>query len=233
VRLDDPELVAREYAAPARLAGRVAGHRFGEGPDARELLFTAVAEARPERLIEAGCGDGWLSQRAQAELGCKVVAFDQSEQMVDLARARGVDARVGRVEELPLADGEWDCAVAAWMLFHVRNVDRALGELARVLRPGGRLVAVTNGRDHLRELADLLGVERPDYTFSAENGEAQLRRHFARVERRDASASIVFPGRAEAQEFVDNTIVWRGRRLPDVEGPIRVRRTPAIFVAET
>ena len=44
--------------------------------------------------------------------------------MVELARARGVDARVGDVQELPFADGAFDCVVAAWMLYHVPDLDR-------------------------------------------------------------------------------------------------------------
>jgi ubiquinone/menaquinone biosynthesis C-methylase UbiE len=232
MRLDDPDLVRREYAADTGLAGRIAGYRFAEGPDAREVLFTAIAEARPERYLEVGCGQGWLSERVQRELRCDIVALDQSEHMVELTRERGVDARVGDVEELPFADEEFDCAAAAWMLYHVGDVDRALGELTRVLRPGGRLVAVTNSREHLREFSELLGVERIEYSFSAENGEEQLRRHFRSVERREAYGWIVFPGRAEAQEHVDHMILWGGRQLPEFDGPLRVRRAPVVFVAD-
>jgi SAM-dependent methyltransferase len=232
LRLDDPKLVRDEYATDAGLAGRIAGHRYGEGPDAREQTFRAVAEVRPGRVLEVGCGQGWLSERIQSELGCDVVAVDQSETMVELTRARGVRAQVADAVELPFDDGEFDCAVAAWMLYHVASVDRALSELSRVLRPAGRLVAVTNSRDSMRELTDLIGVERVEYSFSAENGEAQLRRHFSEVERRDAFGWIVFPSRKEAQEYVDHTIVWGGRQLPQFDGPLRVRRAPVVFVAE-
>ena len=232
MRLDDDRLVRDEYATDAGLAGRIAGYRFAEGPDAREEAFRAVAEARPRRVLEVGCGQGWLSERIQRELGCQVVAIDQSEHMVEITRARGVRAEVADAQDLPFDDGEFDCAVAAWMLYHVRDVDRALAELARVLRPGGRLVAVTNGRDSLRELIELLGVERVDYSFSAENGAAQLQRHFAAVERREAYGWVVFPSRKEAQEHVDHMILWGGRQLPDFDGPLRVRRAPVVFVAE-
>jgi SAM-dependent methyltransferase len=232
VRLDDPQLVKSEYATDAGLAGRIAGYRFAEGPDARELAFRAVAEAAPRRVLEVGCGQGWLSEWIQRALSCEVVAVDQSEHMVELTRARGVPAQVADVEDLPFREREFDCAVAAWMLYHVRSVERALSELSRVLRPGGRLVAVTNGRDHLRELTDRLGVERPEYAFSAETGEATLRRYFAEVERRDACGWIAFPSRAEAQEHVDHTILWGGRQLPEFDGPLRVRRVPVVFVAE-
>ena len=232
MKLDDPDLVSRESTSDCGLAGRIAGYRFAEGPDPREVLFGAIADVQPRRFIEIGCGQGWLSERVQRELGSDVVAVDQSEHMVELARRRGVDARVGDAESLPVAADEFDCAAAAWMLYHVGDVDRALRELARVLRGGGRLVAVTNSREHLRELAELLGVERPAYSFSAENGAERLGRHFARVDRRDAWGWIAFPSRAEAQEFVDSSIVWRGRELPELDGPLRVRRAPTVFVAD-
>jgi SAM-dependent methyltransferase len=231
-RLDDPVVVREEYATEARLAARKAAYRFAEGPDPRELAFAAVAEARPRRILEVGCGEGELAERMLTELDAEVVAVDQSERMVELTRSRGVDAGVADVQELPFADGEFDCVVAAWMLFHVRELDRALAELARVLRPPGRLVAVTNSVEHLRELYELLGVARPPFPFNAEQAEADLARHFARVERRDASGWVAFPDRAAAQSYIDAAIVTKGQ-LPEFDGPLRVRRASVVFVAQT
>ena len=154
--------------------------------------------------------------------------------MVELTSARGIDARVGDVQALDLPSESFDCAVAAWMLYHVRDVDRALGELARVLRPGGRLVAVTNGSDHWQELYELVGVPRPETTFPAEDAPELLLPWFPRVEARDARGWIVFAGRAETQAFVDSTIILAraGRPVPDFDGPLRVRRSPVVFVAD-
>jgi len=233
VTLHDPEVVRREYATERGLAGRKAAYRFAEGPDAHDIVLQAVAEARPTRILEVGCGEGELAERMQAELGVEVAALDQSERMVELTRARGVEAIVGDVQELPFADGEFDCALAAWMLYHVPDLDRALSELARVLRPGGRLVAVTIGLDHMRELRRLAGAPPPDLTFHAENGADLLGDHFGRVERRDATGWIAFPDRAAAQAYVDASITWgRGRRLPQFDGGLRVRSAPHVFVAD-
>jgi SAM-dependent methyltransferase len=233
-RLDDPALVRREYATEAGLEGRAAAYRYAIGPDPREIAFEAVAERRPRRILDAGCGPGRLAERFQHELAAEVIGLDQSERMVELTRTRGVDAVVGDVRDLPFGDGTFDCAVAAWMLYHVPDVRLAVSELARVLCPGGRLVAVTNGSDHARELWHLLGLEREPSSFSAENGEALLRERFERIECRDASGWIEFPNRAAAQEFVDATAgLWENRyELPPVEGSIRVRRSPVVFVAD-
>ena len=233
MRLDDPSSVREEYATEVGLAGRKAAYRFAEGPDARQVAFEAVAEVAPRRILEVGCGEGELAERFVRELGCEVVASDQSERMVELTRARGVDARVADVQALPFDDAAFDCALAAWMLYHVPDVDRALAELARVLRPGGRLVAVTNSSEHLGELHDVLEKERAPVTFGGDDGGELLRGHFSSVERRDAYGWIAFPDRNAAQSYVDASAQqFDGARLPELEEPLRVRRAPVVFVAD-
>ncbi len=234
--LDDPERVRSEYASELRLEQRRAAYRWSEGPDPREVAFAAVAEVSPRRILEVGCGPGELAARLAAELRADVVAVDVSPRMVELTRQRGVDARLGDVQELAFADGEFDCAVAAWMLYHVPDLDLGVSELRRVLAPAGRLVTVTNGLDHMRELSHLLGGTQlmEPASFRCDNGADLLARHFRRVERREAAGWVVFPDRGAAQAYVDATVVLSqgGRQLPPLEGPVRVRRASCVFVAE-
>jgi len=228
----DPAVVRTEYEDESRLAARKAAYAGAEGPDAREVLFEAIAEARPRRILEVGCGEGDLAERLQLELVAEVIAVDQSSRMVELTQSRGVDAQVGNVEQLEFDDESFDCVVAAWMLYHVRDLDRALAEVARVLAPTGRLVAVTNGRDHLKELYGLIGRRRMISSFPAEDAEAILRRHFSKVERRDAHGWLAFPDANAAQAYVGSIVLLEGARVPAVDGEIRVQRLPTIFVAE-
>jgi SAM-dependent methyltransferase len=231
--LNDPGVVRAEYETECGLVGRIGAYRFADGPDARELALAAVGEADSRRVLEVGCGTGELAERLVRELEVELVALDQSRRMVELTAARGVDARVADVQDLPFEAGTFDCALAAWMLYHVPDVERALGELARVLRPGGRLVAVTNSIEHLRELKELVGAPRAPSAFSAENGEQLLGSHFDRVERREAYGWIDFPGPEEVQEYVDATrTLWPGARpVVELGAPLRVRTAPVIFVA--
>jgi SAM-dependent methyltransferase len=233
-RLDDPAFVREQYADEANLAARKAAYATAEGPDAREVLFDAVAEASPGLVLEVGGGEGELAERIVRELGAELIGVDQSDRMVDIQRGRGIDAQVGDVQELPFADGAFEVAVAAWMLYHVPDVDRALAELARVLRPGGRLVAVTNSVNHLRELHELGGrdpAER-EMGFRRENGEELLLRHFARVERRDADGWVTFDD-ASLRAYAGS---WEALRpileLPPLTKPLRARRASSVFVAE-
>ncbi len=238
MRLNDPEAVLAEYASPDGLEGRRAAYRHAEGTDAVETAFAAVAEVAPRSILEAGSGPGMLAARMAAEFGAAVVALDVSARMVELARERGVDARLGDVQDLPFDDAEFDCAVAAWMLYHVADVDRALAELARVLRPGGRLVAVTNDLDHMAELRELAGLPRlrPETPFSARNGAELLGRRFATVDVRDARGTIRFPDRASVEGYVRASArlgFYGDGELAAFETPLVATRAAVVFVAET
>lgn len=236
MRLNDPELVRREYADESRFAVRAAAWANANGPDSRELAFTAVAEVCPRRVLEVGCGRGELAERVLREVGAEVVALDQSERMVDLTRERGVETELGDVQDLPFADGSFDCAVAAWMLYHVPDLERALGELARVLRPGGRLVAATNSEHNLRELWGPLGdAARRVHPFNAENGEELLRRHFDHVETRAAVGTVTFRNWEAARAYVEASTVRAhlARELEPFDGPLVASRRVVVFVAET
>jgi ubiquinone/menaquinone biosynthesis C-methylase UbiE len=153
--------------------------------------------------------------------------------MVAATAARSVEAVLGDIHQLPFADGAFDAAVAAWMLYHTADLDLAVGELARVLRPRGRLVAVTNGREHLAELYDLVGADKLESSFSRENGQACLERHFATVERQHVRTRAVFPDRAAAAAYLET--LDRGElagRLPEFNEPLVAHGTPTVFVAD-
>jgi SAM-dependent methyltransferase len=197
--------------------------------------LAAVAEAKPRRVLEVGGGEGELAERIVNELGAELVSIDQSERMVVIQRSKGLDARVGDAQELPFAEGEFDAAVAAWMLYHVPDPHRAIAELARVLRPGGTLVAVGNSHDHLAELGDLMGRDR-EYrreVFGRETGEEWLRRSFADVERIDVDGWVVMDEDAVRRYVASWSDLGDVVDVPPVPEPLRVRRACSVFVART
>lgn len=235
MRLNDEDFVRDQYATTDRLRARTAVWQPGaDGRTPQDVALEALHERRAQRVLEVGCGTGQLATRIVAEAGCELIAIDQSPQMVAAARAGGVDAREGDVQQLPFDDGWFDCAVAAWMLYHVTDLDRGLAELARVLVPGGLLVAITNGDEHLAELYQAVAADKLGSTFSRENGEAILSRHFVSVSRVDMAARAVFPDRAAAAAYLET--LERGElaeRLGELDGPLVASGAPTVFLAET
>jgi SAM-dependent methyltransferase len=235
-RLDDPALVADEYADDARLRRRAAAFTGAATErDARLSVVEAVAESSPARVLEVGCGWGELAEWIARDTGADVVAIDLSSHMVALARGRGVDARVADVQDLPFEDGRFDVVVAAWMLYHVPDLDRAVAELARALRAGGRLVAVTNSRSHLLELRELVGSGPSTLKFSREDGDQILASRFERVRREDIDGRIEFADRGRVEEYVRASISmspFAGNLPAAIPEPFFARRASSIFVAE-
>jgi SAM-dependent methyltransferase len=234
-RLDDPGLVASEYADESRLRRRAAGYAgAGTREDARIPLVDAVVAAAPGRVLEVGCGWGELAEWVARETGATLVAVDLSPRMVELARERGIDASVADVQALPFPDGTFDVVVAAWMLYHVPDLDRGVREIARVLRPGGTFVASTNSRLHLHELRELVGSGPSTLKFSREDGEEHLRPHFATIDRIDVDGVLELTDRAAVEDYVSASISMSPfvANLPEeIELPFVARRGSSVFVA--
>jgi SAM-dependent methyltransferase len=238
MKLDNPVLVRWEYASEERLTKRNEIFRsLIRGPNPEDVVVEAVSEISPKRVLDVGCGTGTLTQRFADEVGAEVCAIDTSERMVELARARGVDARVADAEQLPYDATSFDCVVAGWVLYHVPALAQAIAECARVLTPGGRLVASTYREDNMSELWELIepGIgDREPLTFSHATGERLLSASFERVERRDVEAKLVFPDRESMRTFVAATIdrAHLAPQAPEISEPFEATTRHVVFVAE-
>jgi SAM-dependent methyltransferase len=238
MKLDNPLLVRWEYASEERLAKRNEIFRaLIHGTNPEDVALQAAAEVEPKRVLDVGCGPGALTQRFVDELGAEVCAVDISERMVELARARGLDARVADAENLPYDDASFDLVFAGWVLYHVPDLSKAISECARVLVGSGRLVASTYREDNMSELWELVepGIEpRDPLSFSHDNGEELLSRAFGRVERRDVEAELVFPDSESMRTFVAATIdrAHLAPKVPEITEPFRATTRHVVFVAE-
>lgn len=132
---------------PATSFGAVAGVYERARPGYPVAAVRELLGAGPLDVLDLGAGTGKLT-RVVAGLGHRVRAVDPDAAMLaELARAvPDVGCEVGSAEALPMADGSVD-AVVAGQAYHWFDPERALPEIARVLRPGGRLGLLWNLRD--------------------------------------------------------------------------------------
>jgi SAM-dependent methyltransferase len=195
--------VEEQYRDAANLNARSAIYRFGD-PNATpwpRWVFDQLSDLpRDARVLEIGCGDGglWKRNAERVPAGWEIVLLDLSPGMLAAIKLGLPFRRVqGDAERLPFADDTFHAVIANHMLYHVADRPRALSDIRRVLVPAGRLFAGTNSASHMARMKDLvehcLGERSPlagAMPFSLENGEAQLRGWFDRVEIRRTGGEL-------------------------------------------
>ena len=143
------------FSSSAGQWDRVRDELFG---DRFHLAAFAAFAQREWTVGDLGCGTGQVSA-ALAPFVARVVAVDSSAAMLQAAKKRlhgfdNIDLRRGELEALPVDDGRLDAATLMLVLHHVPEPERALADVARVLKPGGRLVFVDmlpHDRDSYRQ----------------------------------------------------------------------------------
>jgi demethylmenaquinone methyltransferase/2-methoxy-6-polyprenyl-1,4-benzoquinol methylase len=124
---------------------------FGQDPRWRAAMVRQVGAAESERVLDVATGTGMVAAALVRRYGCQVVGLDQSPQMLAGAERRlrrdpALGARVelvrGEAESLPFADGEFDHLTFTYLLRYVDDPRATLAELARVVRPRGRIASL-------------------------------------------------------------------------------------------
>src|SRR3990172_3029854 len=141
---------------------------FGQAPAIRKMTVEMAAAARGEAVLDVGCGTGSLAIALKAEVGesGEVRGIDASPEMIEQARRKAarqgaaVEFVVAPIEELPYPDARFDLVVSSFMLHHLPNgvKRKGLAEVRRVLKPGGRFLAVDFGGTSQSLVGHLLSV---------------------------------------------------------------------------
>jgi SAM-dependent methyltransferase len=201
---DGAYLQTRQYKTSANLTTRIELHRRFSTNTYGWLrwVFDQLNLQAGIRVLEVGGGPGglWRENQLRLPADASVCLSDFSPGMVAEAKgALGLDSRFTfintDVQAIPFPTDTFNIVIANHMLYHVPDLSRAVYELARVLKPGGRVCAATNGLNHMRELHALAAEfdqnNAPALTpnmfarrFGLENGPEILGREFARVETR-------------------------------------------------
>jgi trans-aconitate methyltransferase len=108
-----------------------------------------------ERILDLGCGDGYLTAKLAA-LGCHVVGVDSSAAQVEAAQRLGLDARVGDGQELEFHE-EFDAVFSNATLHWLRRPDSVIDGVWSALKPGGRFVGEFGGHGCVARIRQALG----------------------------------------------------------------------------
>jgi demethylmenaquinone methyltransferase/2-methoxy-6-polyprenyl-1,4-benzoquinol methylase len=139
---------------PARYDRMGALLSFGQDPRWRRAMVEAMAPQKGQRILDVATGTGLVARALARAAPCEIVALDQSAEMLAGARARlartpELAARItlmrGEAEHLPFGDGEFDALTFTYLLRYVEDREATVRELARVVRPGGRIGMVEFG----------------------------------------------------------------------------------------
>ena len=127
--------LAQTYDRYARLLS------FGQDPRWRRFLVSRIEAGPEDRVIDVACGTGAVTLELQ-RYGCHVVGVDQSGEMLAVARSRAdddVELVQALAEALPFEDASFDALTFTYLLRYVDDPPATMRELARVVRPGGRI----------------------------------------------------------------------------------------------
>ncbi len=223
--LNNPDhLRTSQYRTPGNLQARMSLHeRYSTNTYGwqRWVFDHLLAVVPPDgQVLEVGAGPAelWRHNLDHVPRGWQITLSDFSPGMVEVERqvaeSLGGQATcvVADAQGLPFPDDAFDAVVANHMLYHVPDRPRAFAELRRVLKPGGALLAATNGDRHLRELHDLVAPYLPamptdhfdDFTMA--NGATQLAPFFGSVARDGYVDSLVVTEAEPLLAYVDSML---------------------------
>jgi ubiquinone/menaquinone biosynthesis C-methylase UbiE len=202
-----PHVLRSQYASDENLAKRLnlhASYSINKQPWQR-WVYEQLSLGDAERILELGCGMGqlWVRNGDRIPPNASFVLTDFSAGMLESTRGaiggliRDAEFAVMDAQAIEAEDSSFDLVVANHVLYHVPDRRKALSEIHRVLKIGGRAVMTANGPTSMRQLDDLLErcfpqVKRDDSAqkFGLETGPAQVKSVFGNVEVRRYSDAL-------------------------------------------
>jgi ubiquinone/menaquinone biosynthesis C-methylase UbiE len=196
---DQNYLKTDQYKDSSNLEARVAIHkRFSTNPYGWLIwVFDRLLDLPDKaKILELGCGPGylWKENASRVPSAWDITLSDLSSGMLDSAwrnlvvTGRNYKFKEIDAQEIPFADETFDAVIANHMLYHVPDKPKAIAEIKRVLKTGGRFFATTVGEDHMKEMMDWYQRVHVDKvwesfanSFTLENGLEQVRSFFPNV----------------------------------------------------
>lgn len=186
------------------------------------------------KILELGSGRGELWDNYFADdmlrsYGMDIILSDFTDGMVDYLRqcyeGKGISVRKIDILDIPFEKDAFDLIIANSMLYHVKDIDLAISEVARVLKRDGLFCCSTLGingmTQYLYHALDELGIphnRESDISFTLQNGMQLLGKHFGKVERRDYEDELAIDAVEDYIEYIYSMASMQGldRKYYDV-----------------
>ncbi|WP_346867891.1 MULTISPECIES: MerR family transcriptional regulator [unclassified Clostridium] len=179
-----------------KLMDRFSTNRYGWYP----WVFDNMKIKKKDKVLEIGCGNGvlWAKNMDNIHESIEVTLTEICEDMINEAKlnlrdnSKRFNFIITDLTSLPFDDNSFDVVIANHILFFMKDIDLALAEIKRVIKPNGVVYCSTIGSNHLKELQELMlsfssniriYEDKLSYKFGLENGEKILSKYFNNVEK--------------------------------------------------
>ncbi len=219
--MNDAKFVAKQYETDRHLQTRIRTHQlYSKGANLEDGVDEVLKLEPFESLLDVGTGPGNFPTRLReaGHLG-RLVGFDFSNGMLEVASAKTQEVEwiQGNAMELPFPDSSFDVVTARHMLYHVPDMNKAILEAKRVLKPGGRFMAVTNDDGYMLEYweavfealkddADFASMTSSvlDRQYFSAHLEEQIQKVFHNSSFTRLESTLEFPGARPVLEYWDS-----------------------------
>ena len=236
VTINQAHVVSQMYATEEPLAVRIQIHELYTWPksDFHAWVLDHIPWHGDERVLDIGCGSGAYIEPVCQRLpqGGHLLAGDLSWGMLCSVAVKSLPVCVSLLNadatQIPLPDGCCDVVLANHVLFDIPQIEAAVAEIRRVLRPGGYFVAATNARNSMRvfitEMAEACcALDHPiefapapvRVRFTLENGWAVLRLSFPTVRQETLKSELVFSEAAPPVAYINSLRHMYAPQLPE------------------
>ena len=193
IYIDDARFVNEQYKNPNGLNIRISIHdKYSTNKmGLHNWYFTVIRFEDGMKVLELGAGSAvmWVNHKDIISRLSTLVLSDMSEGMLmeakkNLGELENVDYEVIDIQDIPYEDNTFDIVIANCMLYHVPNINKAISEVRRVLKPAGYFYAGTSGKNGILETVVTILEQNISYNnnFSLENGGDKLNPFFSSVE---------------------------------------------------
>lgn len=201
-----------QYRNASNISARINLHRLYSQNDKGwfSWIYEQSGMCSGMRVLEIGCGDGtlWSDNLYRLPGDTEIILSDVSEGMLRDAR-RAIGVREGQFFyevfdccQIPYEDARFDLVIANHVLFYCEDICRVCREVFRVLRPGGRFLCSAYGKNHMKEVSQLvqgfddrivLSADKLYDRFGLENGKDILEKYFCDCQWREYEDFLIVP----------------------------------------